>query len=356
MAVPKPGSLDSLVKDYFNPSKPGSFAGVTTFVGQRRGAKELDQVLRDFPAYSLHKPVRKRFPRNKTIVGNIDSLWQMDLSVMTQFEKYNNGCNYILCVIDVLSKFAFAEAMKRKRPEDVRDALSRIFARTERRPTNIQTDNGMEFRGKNFQTYLKTMNIGYYHSNNEETKASVVERFQKTLKSKMWRYFRHNNTWRFVDVLQPLLDSYNATYNRAIGRPPNEVNLSNAPEVWRRLFDSDDTPRSEYKFQVGDHVRMTSGRSLFRKGYESGWTEEIFRIVTRHPRQPPVYSIEDLLGEKISGTVYEWEIQKVNLKDDYFVVDKVIKTRRRGNKREYLVSYRGWPPKFNQWVKSIRQI
>lgn len=346
------------MKDYFDPSVPGSFAGVNTFArGKTSKPDKLDRLLRDFPAYSLHKPTRNKFPRNKTIVGQIDSLWQMDLSVMNQFGKYNNGYNYILCVIDVLSKFAFAEPLKTKKPEQVRDGIARIFDRTQRRPSSIQTDKGMEFRGKAFQTYLKSLNIHYYHSNNEETKCSVVERFQKTLKAKMWRYFRHNNTWRFVDILPSLIKSYNETYNRAIGRPPADVTTRNTPDVWRRLYESDEfTPRKNYKFDIGDHVRLTSGRNIFRKGYESGWTEEIFRIVAQHPRQQPVYSIEDLLGERIEGTIYEWEMQKVNLKDDYFVIDKVIRTRRHGNKREYFVSFKGWPQKFNQWVNTIRRI
>ena len=348
--------MEQMVTDYFNPAVPGSYAGLSTFVRDPKRRKELEKILTDYPAYSLHKPVRKRFPRNKTIVGHMDSLWQLDLSVLTHIADYNDGYKYLLCAIDVLSKKAFVEPVKTKKPADVRDALKRIFRRTDRRPNKIMSDKGKELTGKEFQAYLREMKIGFYHSNNEETKASVVERFQRTLKSRLWRYFRQHNTWRYLDVLPSLVDSYNNTYHRSIGQTPDSVNVENEAVVWQRLYGHEPSGSSDYTFQVGDHVRIASSRSYFKKGYESGWSEEIFRVVKRHRRRYPVYSLEDLLGEDLEGTFYEKELQKVNLKDDYFVVDKVHKKRRRNGTTEHFVSFRGWPPKFNQWVTEMKQI
>ena len=135
----------------------------------------------------------------------------------------------------------------------------------------------------------------HFATHNEETKASIVERFNRTLKTRMWRYFTKNQSVRYVDVLQAFMRSYNDTYHRSIGMSPSEVNSTNQETVWQRMYghESVGTP----KFRVGDRVRISKAKRHFEKGYMANWTEELFTIVDAHRSDPPVYRLIDWHGE-----------------------------------------------------------
>jgi len=98
-------------------------------------------------------------------------------------------------------------------------------------------------------------------------------------------------------------------------------------------------------------------RQPFRKGYLGDWSEEIFEISTRLPRVPVTYELRDLLGESIKGRLYETEIQRVLKSDDErLVVDRILKTRKHDGKIQYLVSWKGYPSKFDSWVDELATI
>ena len=95
-------------------------------------------------------------------------------------------------------------------------------------------------------------------------------------------------------------------------------------------------------------------RQPFRKGYLGDWSQEIFDIASRLPTTPVTYELRDLSGELIKGRFYEPKIQKVLKSDDeHFDVDRILKTRKRGGKIEYLVSWKGYPSKFNCWIDQL---
>ena len=95
-------------------------------------------------------------------------------------------------------------------------------------------------------------------------------------------------------------------------------------------------------------------RRPFRKAYLGEWSEEIFEVASRLPTTPVTYELRDLASELIKGRFYEPEVQKV-LKsgDEHFDVDRILKTRKRGGKIQYLVSWKGYPSTFNSWVDEI---
>ena len=150
----------------------------------------------------------------------------------------------------------------------------------------------------------------HFATRNEETKASIVERFNRTLKTRMWRYFTKNQSVRYVDVLQAFLRSYNDTYHRSIGMAPSEVNSTNQETVWQRLYGHESVVGT-HKFRVGDRVRISKAKRHFEKGYMANWTEKLFTIVDAHRSNRPVYRLVDWHGEKLDGTFYEPELQKV---------------------------------------------
>ena len=114
---------------------------------------------------------------------------------MDSISKYNNGFKYILTVIDVLSKYAWAETIKTETVENLVKAFEKILKKG-RKPETFHTDKGTEFINRKFQTFLKKHNIRFFTTQNE-TKVSIVERFNRTLKTKMWKYFTANNTLKY---------------------------------------------------------------------------------------------------------------------------------------------------------------
>ena len=126
---------------------------------------------------------------------------------MSQLKEYNNGMRYMLTVIDVFSKFAFVNPLINKRGPTVLNASYDILEESNRKPTKIQSDAGTGFTSKGLKVALQELGIKYYVTFSEN-KSSVVERFNRTLKIKIWKYFTHENTYRYVDVLKDLVDSY----------------------------------------------------------------------------------------------------------------------------------------------------
>ena len=116
------------------------------------------------------------------------------------------------------------------------------------------------------------------------------------------------------------------------------------PAVWQNLYGNESMRSTKYKFNIGDQVRISKTRRTFKKGYLPNWTEEVFTITERIPRQPPVYNILD-------GTFYEQELERVHKSEtDYYRVEKVLRTRMRNKRKEYFVKWLGYPEKFNSWV------
>lgn len=114
------------------------------------------------------------------------------------------------------------------------------------------------------------------------------------------------------------------------------------------------TPPVKFKFKVGDIVRIVAHRATFQKGYEGGWTEELFKVHQRLQRG--AYKIADLDHEVLAGSFYEQELQKVEHPSDQFIVEKVLRQRRRSNGQvEYFVKWRGYPNKFNSWTTDIQE-
>ena len=122
---------------------------------------------------SLHKPSRRTFKRNKVYAPEIDSFWEADLAFVQDAAKKNDGVNYLLVVIDVLSKYVWVRPMKSKTPHSPLEAFDSILSKG-RKPEKLRTDKGTEFLNKSFQQYLKKKDIQFYTANNEP-KASVVE-------------------------------------------------------------------------------------------------------------------------------------------------------------------------------------
>ena len=192
-----------------------------------------------------------------------------------------------------------------------------------------------------------------------EKQANYVERFIKTLKSRLSKYMIEKNTCRYIDVLQKIVTSYNHTWHSGIRSEPVNVNKQNKKQLWWQMYWPKEPyvkkkrkEKIKFAFNVGDRVRTTYIRKHFQREYDSKWTGEIFKISRRFICQgQPIYTLVDWYDNPVKGTFYQKELQKIETTEaDMFKIEKVLKYKERENKKEALVHWLGWPKHFDSWI------
>ena len=215
---------------------------------------------------------------------------------------------------------------------------------------------------------LTKMKVKHVVSHNE-TKVSLVERMIYTVFKFFYRYMTAKNTHKWYDVLESVIHSYNHTIHSAIRVIPADVDENTRYNVWATQFitpvlekiekrtlvpgsTKHQVKKARYKYKQGDHVRVSHLRKAFHRAYSQQFSGEIFKIVSRWRRDNlPVYKIADWDDTPIQGTFHQQELQRVTVNpEDTFQIDKVLKRRKRGNKREALASWVYYPKKFNSWI------
>ena len=139
--------------------------------------------------------------------------------------------------------------------------------------------------------------------------------------------------------------------NKKIG-----VRKENKPQVWIKLDENKlknpQTVSQRGRFSAGDLVCISIGRGLFKKGYLEGWSEELFVVKHAVGNNPTVYKLQDQAGEDIKGTFYSKEIQKVTLPESYRIEKVIRKKRHCAGNILYFVKWKGYPDRFNRFVRS----
>lgn len=306
-------------------------------------SKQTDLNKRKVVIDEIHRQSRKNFPRRSVIQIGINDTLQVDLVEMIPYQTENNGFKYLLTAIDIFSKKAFARPLKNKTAAEVTKAMSSVIEEIGTPPKNIHSDQGKEFFNKDFQKLMRKHKINFYNTFTH-LKASICERFNRTLKNNMWKMFSLNGNYKWVKKLPMLIKNYNSSFHRTIKMRPNDVTKEVEQELLNSVY-KNVLRKHKNRFLVGDHVRISKYKGVFRKGYEPNWSTEIFLIDSLLSTSPISYTLRDLTGTIISGAFYEPELQKVKFKDVY-LVEKVL--RKKGGKQ--FVKWLGFDDSHNSWV------
>ena len=305
-----------------------------------RGAKHVNTKLapqNQQVAEEIHKLIIRKFEKRKVHAAFKDNIWGAHLADMPLLSKYNKGIRFLLCVIDIFSKYAWVVPLKDKKSVSIATAFQSILKQSNRKPNKIWVDKGSEFYNASFKKWLQDNDIVMCSTNNEG-KSVVAERFIRTLKSKIYKYMTLISKNVYIDKLDDIVNEYNNTYHTTIKIKPIDVKDNTYINIDKKANDKDP------KFKVGDRVRISKYKSIFAKGYTPNWSEEIFVIKKVKNTVPWTYVINDLNGEEIMGTFYEKELQKTNQEE--FRIEKVI--QRKGDKM--YVKWKGYDNSFNSWI------
>ena len=237
----------------------------------------------------LHKPIIIKFKKSKVYSGFRDNIWGADLADMQLISKFNKGFRFLLCVIDIFSKYAWVVPLKDKKGVSIVNAFRKILNKSGRNRNKIWVDKGSEFYNNSFKKWLKDNDIEMYSIHNEG-KSVVAERFIRTLKNKIFKHMTAISKNVYFDVLDDIVNKYNNTVHRTIKMKPIDVKDNTYVDSRKEVNDKD------LKFKVGDHVRISKNKNIFAKGYTPNWSEEAFVIKKVQNTVPWTYVINDLNG------------------------------------------------------------
>ena len=358
---------------YYNISNPAAYTTPAKLYAALKSNKEfkfskhfITKWLQKQDACTLQREVRRPTKIPNIRVSGLNAQWSMDLMDVQNLSKENDGIKYLLILIDTLSKYLRVVTLRQKTAKDVLNAMKLVFD-SGVKSTSIRSDRGGEFKNRLLQKFLKEEGVRLFFAN-QSSKASIAERVIRTIRGRLYRYFQKNRTHRYIDVLPDIVANYNSTSHRSLGGlAPKDVTSENEADIWAQLYlkrkqqnkCANQSKRGKrrrnikFRFKINDLVRLSHLKHIFRRGYNQQFTGEIFKITKRfHLQGIPMYKVTDFNDETIEGDFYENDMQKVYKEEDsLWLVEKLIKKRKRKGQTEWLVIFQSWPDKFNQWVK-----
>ena len=250
-------------------------------------------------AEELHKAVIKKFNKTKVYSQFRDNIWGVDLAEMQSLSKKNKGIKYLLCAIDLFSKYAFVIPLKDKKGISIVNAFNKIIKQSNRKPKKIWVDQGSEFYNRVFKKWLSGNDIIMYSTFNEG-KSVVAERFIRTLKNKLYKHMTAINKNVYYDVLDDV-NNNNTKHNTIKMKPKdvkNDTTKSNAVARNNRVY-IDEHNKKSARYNVGDRVRISKFKNIFAKGYTPNWSREIFIVNKINDTVPYTHNLKDLNDEEI---------------------------------------------------------
>ena len=332
---------------YYDPSFPGSFAGLPTFFRHAKvkipslTRKDVDKWKEHDLLVAKRSRITKPKIRRSVLVFNPNQIWEGDLVDMSSSNiRMNRNVRYLLLLVDQFTKKLYCEPIfgGTKAPPKVIDAFKEIFAHTTSRPKFIYTDQGSEFIAGEVKKYLNDrQGIKTFTTKDKDIKCSIVERAIRTLKGRLFTYIDAGHI-RYLDALPKIVAGINGTQGRTTKIPPDKIDPVNVGEARQNIYTYNETQEKKFrkrkmgttitkgnkkikpppppppKFKVGDYVLIKKEKKTFTKEHKGLWNDQIFQVDTASSDTIPyVYHLKDLAGEKLLGYFNEKELNKIQL-------------------------------------------
>ena len=233
-------------------------------------------------ADDLHKPVIKKFEKRKVYSQFKHNIWGVDLAEIQSLSRKNKGIKYLLCTIDLYSKYTFVIPLVDKKGISIVKAFNKIINQPNRKPNKTCVDQGAEFYNNVFKKWLSDNDIIMYSTYNEG-KSVVAERFIRTLKNKLYKHMTATGKNVYYDVLDDVVNKYN---NSTIKMKPIDIKNN------KRLY-IDEYNDKDSRFKVGNRVRISKFKNIFAKGYTPNWSTEIFVVNKVNDTVPYTRNLKD---------------------------------------------------------------
>ena len=285
--------LASMVYKFLDKKSTGS-----GFKKLENTTKPSSSILADEP----EKPIIRKFNKRKVYSQFKDNIWGRDLVDMQSLNRKNKSIKYLLCAIDLYSKYAFVIPLKDEKGISIVNAFNKIIKQSNRKLNKIWVDQGGEFYNNVFEKWLLDNDINMY-STYIESKSVVAERFIRTLKNKLYKHMTATGKNVYYDVLDDIVYKYSNTKHSTIKTKPIDVKNN------KRVY-IDEHNEKDSRFKVGDRVGISRYKNIFAKGYTPNWSKEIFIVDKINDTVPYTYNLKDLNDEEIIGSLYDKELQK----------------------------------------------
>ena len=345
-----------LIENYSNVKSPVSYLSpqkIYLYYKKRLPIQKIKNILGKNEGYTLLKPEGKLKVHTPTLSYYPGDLIQGDLFFVNKLAEYNDNISYILSCICVHSKYAYLEPQITKTAKETKQKLAMIIERMPHKPNIFGFDQGTEFKNAEVLPFLKKMNIKVFFAMGEH-KCAVVEKFQKTIQKMIYSYLVENETFRFIDVLQDLVNNYNNTIHTTIAplTPTEAFNIKNV-DILEKAHSKIKTKlrykKIKPKFKLDQKVRVSLKKNKFSRSYDIANTyEEFFIEKILDDRITPFYILKDWKGRAVKGKFSQNQLQPVDIEMHR---GHVIDQRTRKGKKEYLMKFKGYDDSFNEWIK-----
>jgi len=286
----------------------------------------VTNFMNNLESYQLHKRVKRAATVNPILPKGPMQYYQIDLIDMSNYKWSNNGYSWILTIIDLFTKKAYAVGLKNKEAPTVTDAISTWLQSLSIPPRVIQSDRGSEFINQQLKALLASNNIRQQLSlaHSPESQGSI-ERLNKNIKTMLNSYFTTYKQPIWKDILPQVIQNYNNSVHSSIGMKPS-IAMHHVNTVDKRLkelanYKLQQAPKYP-PLQVGDSVRLSLQTTVdyrkdtFRKKYLSQWSKEIYTIsaiIAAQPLSSDRYSIRDKDGKTPGRRYFRYQLQKIDL-------------------------------------------
>ena len=310
----KKSCLKDLERGYNTSNHPVSFSGIDKIYRYYNGVltkKDISNFLQSQESYLAHFEYKKPKPRNPTYALFKRQQFQLDLIEISNVKDYNGQFCYIMCAIDIWSKFAWARLMYKKTAKETLTAFKSILSECGNLPNSLAVDRGKEWNNQSMLDYCKQKGIKIIFCDTS-VHASIVERFNLTLQRRIFQFMTANSTFSFYKSLQNFIDAYNSSFHRTIQCTPK---FAEKPEnAWfvrkshERRYSKMKPKKSEFK--NGQRVRISVQKPKFFRGYDKTSTDETFIVHKVHTNLPvPMIELKTIDGaEVLKGKFYPHEI------------------------------------------------